>query len=947
MYRSLLDRLPLVAHLNLVRVLCFYSRATRPVPAPKRSLKQSGLHIALVISLLVVNGLCFAGPSEPPTAHEGLLDLRQVDFGQQTVELRGEWKWYWHELRSPDQAESPFEYGLFPQLWSATSWHGQPIASQGYATYSLTVLMPHQPASFMLRVPDQYTAYRLFVNGKECAHDGHPGTTAAETQAHWSTQLVAVPASTDTLQLLLQVANFQHAKGGGTKAIRLGEINRMKRELTTDWALDGLLAGCLLMGGLFFLGLFGFSRTDRSMLYFSLFCLTYTYRIVGTDQYLLHSVLPDLPWLLTLRLEHLSLYISVGLFVVYTQSLYPKDTYRPISVSMAWVCFLFATVVLLTPPIVFTRLINPFLFLMVGYIGYASYVYWVAAHRKRSGATYSLIATGILLVVFSMILLKYFGLISPPRPLLFVGYLGFFFLQSLVLPFRFAHALQEARRTETQFLANMSHEIRTPLNAIIGFSNLLESTRLDQQQQEFVGYIHTAGKNLLSIVNDVLDITKLEAGMVVLEEIPFSIHPLADSIRAMFLPMAAEKNLELIVDTDSDLPPFIVGDPTRLTQILLNLVTNAIKFTQQGSVAVRLEKRDETTESLRVRVTVTDTGIGMDADVIPHIFFRFRQANDSTTRQYGGTGLGLSIVKHLVELQGGWIRATSEPGQGSCFTLEIPYQKAPDYASQTTKEVATDWDSTVRKLTILVVEDNPINQKLAVGLLTRLGHTAQVAEDGQQALDYLRQASVDLILMDIQMPVMDGYLATHHIRNTLHLTTPIIAMTAHAMASERQQCLQAGMNDFLSKPFSPRDLQRLIQQYGFRSPMRETVPEPEPSVPIQTPDFSLEPLTEALGGDLDSVAEILTLFLDQTPPQLQQIRQAVDVHDAVAIGKLLHSQKPIIQLLSPEHASRQLQEIESLLSAQTNLDEVTPLVHRYLSTLEANLAAIEQHVHKV
>ena len=905
---------------------------------------QLGRHIVLVISLLVVSGLCFAGPSEPPTAHEGLLDLRQVDFGRQTVDLRGEWRWYWHELRMPNQPESPFEYGQFPQLWSASNWQQQAIPSQGYATYSLTVLLPHQPMSLMLRVPDQYTAYRLFVNGKESAHDGHPGTTAAETKAHWSTQLIALPASTDTLQLLLQVANFQHAKGGGTKAIRLGEINQMKQELTTDWALDGLLAGCLLMGGLFFLGLFGFSRTDRSMLYFSLFCLTYTYRIVGTDQYLLHSILPDLPWLLTLRLEHLSLYVSVGLFVVYTQSLYPKDTYGPISTSMAWVCFLFATVVLLTSPLIFTRLINPFLFLMVGYIGYASYVYWLAAHRKRSGATYSLVATGILLVVFSVILLKYFGLIWPPKPLLFVGYLGFFFLQSLVLPFRFAHALQEARRTETQFLANMSHEIRTPLNAIIGFSNLLESTRLDQQQQEFVGYIHTAGRNLLSIVNDVLDITKLEAGMVVLEEIPFSIHPLADSIQAMFLPMAAEKNLNLIVDTDSTLPPLVVGDPTRLTQILLNLVTNAIKFTQQGNVRVRLEKRDETTESLRVRVIVTDTGIGMDADVIPHIFFRFRQANDSTTRQYGGTGLGLSIVKHLVELQGGWIRVTSEPGQGSCFTLEIPYQKAPDYASQTTNDVATDWDSTVRKLTILVVEDNPINQKLAVGLLTRLGHTAQVAEDGQQALDYLRQATVDLILMDIQMPVMDGYLATHHIRDTLHLTTPIIAMTAHAMASERQQCLQAGMNDFLSKPFSPRDLQRLIQQYGFRSAIPEAVPDPEPSVPIQTPNFSLEPLTEALGGDLESVAEILTLFLDQTPPQLQQIRQAIAANDAVGVGKLLHSQKPIIQLLSPEHASLQLQEIESMLSVQTDLGDITPLVHRYLSTLEANLVAIELHL---
>lgn len=901
-------------------------------------LRQKALLLGLLFFTSFLTGLA----QQQPIAHQGILDLRSVHFAQQQIDLRGQWKWYWHQLRLPNQLEAPFEYITFPQLWTSGSWHKKALANQGFATYGLTVLLPPGSDSLMLEVPDQYTSYRLFVNGRKVAQDGNPASTPGATIPYWSTQLIQLPALGDTLQLLLQIANFEHAKGGSAKAIRLGEAKRLEAERTTDRALNLFLTGCLVMTGLFFLGLFGFSRTDWPMLYFGLFCLIYSYRIIGTDQYVLHTLLPYLPWELTIRLEYGSLYLAVAVFVLYTQSLYPKDTHRLITSVMAWVCLAFAGTVLVLPPMLFTWLMNPFLGLMIAYISYALYVYWIAACRHRPGARYSLMSTGLLLIVFSLILSQYFGLSTPIKVSLFMGYLSFFFLQSLVLLFRFDLALTQARLTEKQFLANMSHEIRTPLNAILGFSDLLHTTALTQEQQEFVGYIGTAGKNLLTIVNDILDIAKIESGMFTLELIPFSIPSLVDSIRTMLHVAASDKKLSLTVSIDPALPPILLGDPTRLTQILLNLMSNAIKFTQQGGVQVRVEKSQQTLTAIRVRFIVQDTGIGMSADVLPHIFERFRQANDSTTRQYGGTGLGLSIVHSLAKLQGGWVKVRSILGEGSCFTLEIPYQLAPSSASLTASKTSVPWGATGRGLSILVVEDNMMNQRLALGVLTRLGHTVQLAENGQQAIDRLVGATFDLILMDIQMPVMDGYTATRQIRRVLGSQVPIIAMTAHALASEREQCLQAGMNDFLPKPFQPADLQQLLRKYiSFPTPETSEVQSPDSSSASE-PLLSIDSLLNVAGGDREFAIELVDLFLAQTPLQIDQIRQAVAANDPLTISRVLHTQKATIGLFGLLEESRQIQTLENMLAAKTALPDIVPLLERYLMALEAALPLIGQ-----
>ncbi|WP_158500586.1 response regulator [Spirosoma radiotolerans] len=881
-----------------------------------------------------------AQAQEQPLAHQGVLDLKTVDFTQQCVELAGEWKWYWHQLRLPNQPESTFEYTSLPQLWAHSTWQQKKLPGQGVATYSLRVLLPSRSVPLSLEVPDLNTAYRLFINGREAAHSGNPTTSSETTQPRWSTQLISLPATGDTITLLLQLANFQHAKGGVTKSMILGESGRMASKLALEQAMSVFLTGFVLMSGLFFLGLFAFSFMDRPMLYYGLFCLTYSYRLIGTEPYALHNLLPQIPWSISVRLEYISLYLAIALFVIYTQSLYPKDTHPRIIKAMTGLCLAFAVTVLVLPPIYFTRLMDPFLGLMVIYIGYAVYVYWKAFRKRRPGARFSLASTGLLLTVFSLILSQYFGLTSPLMIELFVGYLGFFFLQSLVLAFRFAYALNEARYTEKQFLANMSHEIRTPLNAILGFSEMLEAAPLNGEQKESLHYIRTAGKNLLTIVNDILDIAKIEAGMLPLESIPFSLNLLVDSIRTMILPVATDKSLSLVVETDPTLPAVVLGDPTRLTQILLNLLSNAIKFTKYGQVTARIDKVAETADSVRVRFRVQDTGIGMAPDILPHIFDRFRQANDFTTRYYGGTGLGLSIVKSLAEMQGGWVQVSSVPDQGSCFTLEIPYKVTTDVQEPTVGLSMEPLSADGQQVRILVVEDNLINQKLALQVLKRLGYLTQIAENGQQALDYLQTGKYDVVLMDIQMPVMDGYTATRQIRTTLQSNVPIIAMTAHALASEREQCLQAGMNDFIPKPFQIEELQRVMRKYTpstGKSPVTEVARAPIKPVA----GFSIEPLLRSVDNDVAFAAELLDLFLQQTPAELAQIEQAQSERNIAAIGSLIHTQKVPIRTFGLTQLSQLIDTLEKQIAAQKDAAEIDALINQYVSMLKNELPTMQ------
>ncbi|MYM71955.1 response regulator [Duganella sp. FT134W] len=396
---------------------------------------------------------------------------------------------------------------------------------------------------------------------------------------------------------------------------------------------------------------------------------------------------------------------------------------------------------------------------------------------------------------------------------------------------------EAASRAKSEFVANMSHEIRTPMNAVLGVAYLLENTPLTQVQKEYVGVIRSSGQMLLGVLNDVLDFSKIEAGRLELAPQPFLLREVLDSLSNVMSLPANTRGISLAIGADDKVPAVLVGDAMRLQQILLNLVGNAVKFTERGGVSVRVTlDRDAVEQGLQLRFAVRDSGIGMDLEQQSRLFSAFNQADASTTRRFGGTGLGLAICRRLTELMGGAISVRSTPGAGSEFVVTLPFGVADDDvavehpALQTA--AAQAWmvpeapalqhappepapALRLQGLRLLLVEDHPLNQLVARGMLEHAGASVEVAENGQLAVDRLREraADYDIVLMDVQMPVMDGFAATRHIRRALGLTLPVLAMTAGVMQSEQDQCIDAGMDDFIAKPVDVEQMLDTISRH--------------------------------------------------------------------------------------------------------------------------------------
>jgi signal transduction histidine kinase/CheY-like chemotaxis protein len=764
--------------------------------------------------------LCLITSSAAPPPRQGVLDLRHANLDS-SVEVSGSWRFYWQKFVNPTLAQPAGGVLVnFPFLWKGYILNGHQLPSFGYGSYAVTILLPKAHRALQMSVPDVYCAYRLYLNGKLVAENGNATKSPEGFKANWQYRAVDIPADTDTLRLIMQVANYVHVRGGVKSPLMLGPKAAMELERQRSVAIDLLLTGCLFMGGLFFLGLYIFGNRDKAVLLFSLYAIVYSYRIIGTDNYVLHTLLPNLNWYLAVRLEYISLFAGIGIFGQYCRYLYPADANHKLIAAITAVCFLFTGIALVFPAYYFSQLINPFLLVMVFCLVYVPYLYIKAWRRHRPGSVYSLASTLALMGVFTISLLHYWNITPQLQLLSFIGYVSFFFLQSLVLSNRVSFVISRARQeaeqgliAKSEFLSTMSHEIRTPLNSVIGLGHLLLENQPRPDQLAHLRTMIFSANNLLGIVNDILDFNKIEAGKVTFEQIPTDLPSIAKNVVDSLTAAAQDKGIALNLTIEPSLNVMVNADPTRIAQVMTNLVHNAIKFTPSGEVVVSLDVTSRIAEQLTVRFGVKDTGIGISVEKQALIFERFTQADSSTSRSFGGTGLGLAISKRLLDLQQTELKLESEVGKGSYFYFEQVFTiSAEQLSAGSPLGPSTANPEAFSGQQILLVEDNLLNVMVVQTFLKRRGAIIDVAANGEEALDMLDTTRHRLILMDLHMPIMDGYEAARKIRERGN-NVPIIALTANLPQDIAEEVSAAGINDVVVKPFLTNELHRKVLHY--------------------------------------------------------------------------------------------------------------------------------------
>ena len=497
---------------------------------------------------------------------------------------------------------------------------------------------------------------------------------------------------------------------------------------------------------------------------------------------------------------------------------------------------------------------------------------------------------------------------------------------------------ENAVKAKQQFLSNMSHEIRTPMNAIIGFTKVVLKTTLTEKQSEYIHAIKTSGDALILLINDILDLAKVDAGKMTFEKTPFRMATSISTMLHLFETKILEKNLELVIDYDNNIPEVLVGDPARLHQIILNLVSNSVKFTKTGriTVDVRLLKSDD--NKVKIQFSVADTGIGIPKNKLKSIFENFQQASHGTSRIYGGTGLGLAIVKQLVEQQGGTIQVESKLNAGSAFIFTLEFRK-------TKTEVPSDTDEwqineEIKGIKVLVAEDIPLNQLLMKTLLDDFGFECDIAENGNIAIDLLRLKPYDLILMDLQMPEMNGFEATEYIRKTMKSQIPIIALTADVTTADLNKCTAVGMNEYIAKPVDEKILYRKIIGILKKTGLIKS----DLDVKDDANKFkyiNMDYLMKRTKSNPKLIMEMISLYLEQTPTLIRLMKTSFKDKDWDVLQSAAHKMIPSFSIMGVgvdfenlarkvhDHATKQ-QKVEDTYEIILQLENVCEEICREL-----------------
>jgi PAS domain S-box-containing protein len=498
---------------------------------------------------------------------------------------------------------------------------------------------------------------------------------------------------------------------------------------------------------------------------------------------------------------------------------------------------------------------------------------------------------------------------------------------------------EEAARAKEVFLANMSHEIRTPMNGVLGIAGLLAKTKLDEQQQNYLRLIQESANNLLLLVNDVLDLEKIILGKLQFEHVVFSLADRMELCLQSFIYKAEEKGIGLIYENLLGEELVVLGDPYRLSQVMNNLINNAIKFTETGAVTIETRLIEKSINEVRISFSVRDTGIGITESQLGLIFEPFMQAHVAITRTHGGTGLGLSICRELITMMGGDLKVESEAGKGSSFSFELPFAISSSKLNQSTVAQDLNYQSLGNRY-VLVAEDVELNQYLVRHIMESWGFTVDVVNNGREAVDRIQENNYDLVLMDIQMPEMDGMEATRAIRqlsDPVKAAIPIVALTANALKGDSEKYLAAGMNDFLPKPFNEQKLFLVISN-NLKTSAKEAIPMNELNTTVtgnQEKLYDLSMVQTIAGGDTSFVKRMVQLFLETVPPSMTDIQQDVEQQNWVNVSKLAHKMKATIDSMGITKIKDVVRAIETNGKKGEELDKIPGQVQEVVQVLEA------------
>ena len=507
---------------------------------------------------------------------------------------------------------------------------------------------------------------------------------------------------------------------------------------------------------------------------------------------------------------------------------------------------------------------------------------------------------------------------------------------------------ESAVKAKQQFLSNMSHEIRTPMNAIIGFTKVMLKTDLTVKQRDYLNAIKLSGDSLIVLINDILDLAKVESGKMTFEQIPFKLASSISSILHLFEPKIQEKNLKLIKEYDDKIPEVLLGDPVRLNQIILNLLSNAVKFTTAGKITVSVHLISEDDREATIEFAVTDTGIGIKKENLDTIFDNFQQASNETTRLYGGTGLGLAIVKQLLEPQGANISVKSNVNEGSTFSFTLNFFKTNAMVESTPEIIQLD--SEVQDIKVLVVEDMALNQLLMRTLLDDFGFECDIVDNGKLALDKLKTHQYDIILMDLQMPEMNGFETTEYIRNTMKSSIPVIALTADVTTVDIEKCKQAGMNDHVAKPIDDKLLySKIVTLVKNSAPTRvETLIEKIDVITEKIQYINLGYLHTLTKSDPKLIKEMIELYLQQIPPLIFIMKNSFHNQDWQSLSSAVHKMIPSFSIMGMKKDFEiTAHKIQEFANSQTFAEDIPTMVLQLQTACEQACAELEEELEKI